>query len=279
MFGPSSMMWRVNRERVVLLAGPAAAVLQAAHPQVARGVARHSRFREDGVGRLRRTLDAVYRVAFGRPEDVEAVRHSVACAHRAVRGEGYDAFHPGAQRWVLATLVMASATAYRRFVGPLSEAELDGLVSDYALFGTVFGLVEAPRTWGEFRAFWDDMTNGGELGSDPVCGEVARAVVAPGAPWSMRMASPLWLALAAELVPDVLRTKLRLEDSRWRAPLWTTLDALLPALLPVIPAVLRFAPHYRRAAASCWGPRNSLTENGNFYGGPGMEKSQESRYF
>lgn len=248
MFGPSSMMWRVNRERIVLLAGPAAAVLQAAHPQVARGVARHSKFREDGVGRLRRTLDAVYRVAFGGPEEVEAVRHSVARAHRAVRGEGYDAFDPGAQRWVLATLVMASAAAYRRFVAPLSEPELDGLVADYALFGTVFGLAEAPQTWREFREYRDIMTKGGELGSDPLCGEVARAVVAPLAPWSMRLASPLWKALAAELVPGDLRKKLQLDDSPWRVPLWAALDAFLPALLPSAPAVFRFAPHYRRAA-------------------------------
>jgi len=210
-------------------------------------VARHSKFREDGIGRLRRTLDAVYRVAFGGAGEVEAVRQSVARAHRAVRGEGYDAVDPGAQRWVLATLVMASATAYRRFVAPLPEAELDGLVSDYALFGTVFGLAEAPRTWGEFRGYWDAMTNSGELGSDPVCGEVARAVVAPRSPWAMRLASPLWKALAAELVPGELRTKLRLEDTRWRAPLWNALDAVLPALLPLAPSIFRFAPHYRRA--------------------------------
>lgn len=253
MFGPSSMMWRVNRERAVLLAGPGAAVLQAAHPQVARGVARHSKFREDGVGRLRRTLDAVYRVAFGGAGEVEAVRHATARAHRAVRGEGYDAFDPAAQRWVLATLVMASATAYRRFVAPLSEAELDGLVSDYALFGTVFGLAEAPRDWRGFRGEWDAMTNSGELGSDPLCGEVARAVLAPRAPVVMRMAAPLWQALAAEMVPAGLRTRLKLDPAPWRGPLWATLDALLPALLPVTPAVLRFAPHYRRAAVPAHG--------------------------
>jgi uncharacterized protein (DUF2236 family) len=247
MFGPSSMMWRVNRERVVLLAGPAAAVLQAAHPQVARGVARHSRFREDGLGRLRRTLEAVYRVAFGAADEVEAVRGAVGRAHRAVRGEGYDAFDPGAQRWVLATLVMASVATYRRFVAPLSAAERDALVADYALFGTVFGLTDAPRTWRDFRTYWDAMTGGDELGSDPLCGEVARAVVAPRSPFILRLTTPVLRALSAEMVPGRLRRRLRLEDSRWRTPLWNALDALLPVLLPVAPAVCRFAPSYRRA--------------------------------
>jgi uncharacterized protein (DUF2236 family) len=80
-FGPDSMMWRINREQVVLLAGPAAAVLQVAHPQVAMGVAAHSKFRTDSIGRLNRTLEAVYFVAFGTSEEVERVRDGVARAH------------------------------------------------------------------------------------------------------------------------------------------------------------------------------------------------------
>ena len=79
-FGPDSMMWRINRERIALLAGPAAAVLQVAHPQVAMGVAAHSKFRTDSIGRLNRTLEAVYSVAFGTSEEVERVRDGVAHA-------------------------------------------------------------------------------------------------------------------------------------------------------------------------------------------------------
>jgi len=243
------MMWTVNRELVVLLAGPAAAVLQAAHPQVARGVARHSKFREDGMGRLRRTLDAVYRVAFGGPGEAEAVRTSVGRAHQAVRGEGYDAFDQGAQRWVLATLVMASATAYRRFIAPLGACELDALVADYARFGTVFGTGGAPETWDDFSAYWDGMLDGAELGSDPLCGEVARAIITPCAPSAMRLASPLVGALVSELVPDALQRKLQLAESLWRTPVWKTLDAVLPVVLPLAPSAWRFAPHYRRACA------------------------------
>ena len=70
-FSPDSMMWKINREQVVLLGGASAAVLQVAHPQVAMGVAAHSKFRSDSTGRLRRTLDSVYTVAFGTAEEVE----------------------------------------------------------------------------------------------------------------------------------------------------------------------------------------------------------------
>ena len=51
-YGPGSMMWRINREAVLLGAGPAALLLQVAHPSVARGVAEHSTFEEDPFARL-----------------------------------------------------------------------------------------------------------------------------------------------------------------------------------------------------------------------------------
>src|SRR5690606_37813674 len=56
----SPAMWRITREQVLLLGGPSAAILQIAHPTVALGVAHHSDFRADTLGRLRRTLDAIY---------------------------------------------------------------------------------------------------------------------------------------------------------------------------------------------------------------------------
>ena len=37
-YGPGSQMWRVNREAVLLGAGPAALLLQVAHPLIAEGV-------------------------------------------------------------------------------------------------------------------------------------------------------------------------------------------------------------------------------------------------
>jgi uncharacterized protein (DUF2236 family) len=118
---PNGVTRRINRELFVLLGGPAAAVLQVAHPVVARGVAGHSRFREDPMGRLGRTLAAVYTISFGTPEEIERVRQNVARAHRAVRGEGYSAFDPAAQRWVLATLIWCSSWLYERWVEKLGE--------------------------------------------------------------------------------------------------------------------------------------------------------------
>lgn len=248
-YGPDSMMWRINRERVMLLAGPAAAVLQVAHPQVAMGVAAHSSFRSDPLGRLRRTLDAVYAVAFGTAGEVEMVRERVARAHRVVRGGGYSAFDPDAQLWVLATLLMGSVNMYRRFVGTLDLPELNRFLVENAMFGIIFGLDAAQvwKTWEEFDAYWKEMTEGFLLGSHPVCGEVARAVIQPDSPWWMRRMSPVIGALACEYLPEDLRERLGIRTGLTRRPLWLTLDRVVPGLLPLLPDRLRYASQYLAA--------------------------------
>lgn len=254
-FSRDSIMWKINRERVVLLGGPAAAVLQVAHPQVAMGVATHSKFRSDSTGRLRRTLDSVYTVAFGTAEEVERVRAAVARAHGPVQGKSpapYSAFDPEAQLWVLATLIMASTAMFRRFVGPLTEKELDQFLDENARFGEVFGLSPSlvPKTWPEFERYWRGMMDGPLLGSHPLCGEVARAVVCPDSPLMMRVLSPVFLALALEYLPAPLRERLGFQGGSVQRWLWGPLDVALPILLRMAPAPLRHAPHYIRARRS-----------------------------
>ncbi|MFM8716829.1 MAG: oxygenase MpaB family protein [Spartobacteria bacterium] len=248
-FGPGSMMWKINREVVVLLAGPAAAVLQVAHPMVAEGVARHSRFRTDAVGRLTRTLDAVYTVAFGTKAELGEVREVVARRHHAVRGPGYSAFDPGAQLWVLATLIMGSVTMYERFVAPLTADEKNTFLQENRRFGSAFGLDPGLvwASWPDFLAYWQAMLEGDNLGTTALCEEVARNVIRPEAPLLMRWLSPVFRALTLEMLPPALAQRLGLGRAMLRRPLWAFLDACLPRLLPWLPPAARFSLHYRKA--------------------------------
>jgi uncharacterized protein (DUF2236 family) len=248
-FQRDSLMWQINRERLVLLGGGAAAVLQVAHPKVARGVAAHSSFRADSSGRLRRTLDAVYTVAFGPSAAVEAVRASVARAHAVVRGAGYSAFDPDAQLWVMATLIMGSVTNYERFVTVLTAAERDLFLSENMRFADVFGLESdhMPKSWDAFQDYWNAMLHGDVLGSDPVCAEVANAVIRPDAPLMMRWLAPVFRALTLEYLPSPLAQRLHLSPSKLQKPLWSTLDQFLPRLLRIMPPSMRYAPQYLAA--------------------------------
>ena len=248
-YDAGSMVWKINRERLVLLAGPAAAVLQVAHPQVAMGVAAHSKFRTDSAGRLSRTLKAVYAVAFGTAAEVEGVRRGVAAAHGAVRGAGYSAFDPDAQLWVLATLIMGSVTMYERFIAKLTPTELDQFLAEHVRFGEIFGLSPEmiPTTWPDFLAYWNAMNSGPLLGSHPLCAEVAGAVLQPAAPWYLRCLSPVFVALTLECLPAAVAGRLKIPETRLQTPMWRFLDRLLPAVWTHLPRRIRFAPQYLQA--------------------------------
>lgn len=241
-------MWRVNREYVVLLAGAAAAVLQVAHPQVAMGVYAHSDFQNDPTGRLQRTLDAVYAVAFGTPEQAAAMQGRVAAMHAKVRGEGYSAFDADAQLWVLATLIMGSVSMYRRFVGPLSDAELNQLLLENRVFGKMFGVKPdaVPDSWPEFLRYWNSMLHGPVLGAHPLCAPVAQAVLCP-THGRMKMLAPVFRALALEFLPPALQLRLGLRAGRYDQNLWQLMDVILPNVLGVLPPSLRFVRSYRNA--------------------------------
>ena len=135
LFGPGSIVWRVNREGSLLIGGGAAAILQVAHPLVAAGVGEHSRYREDPWGRLQRTLDLTTKIVFGSTRTATKASRAIQMAHKRVNGElpwdagrfpkgtPYDANDPELQMWVHATLVATSLTVYTRWVGPLSVAD------------------------------------------------------------------------------------------------------------------------------------------------------------
>src|SRR5262245_7172864 len=85
-FEPGSTIWTVNREAVLLLGAGRALLLQMAHPLVAAGVAEHSRFAQDPLGRLFRTLDSSYALVFGDRAAATAAVRRMDAVHGRVRG-------------------------------------------------------------------------------------------------------------------------------------------------------------------------------------------------
>ena len=251
-FPRESAIWRVSREQVLLLGGPAAAILQVAHPQVAHGVAAHSDFRNDSLGRLLRTLDAVYTVTFSPRRDVEAMAQRVRAVHARVRGErpaAYSAFAPEAQMWVLATLIALSVKLYERFVAKLSERELAAFYRDMRVFGAYFGLETGygPANWEAFIAYYREKLEDPEMGSLPLSSELAWHVAHPGRPLILR---PLWPCtgfLARHFTPSPVRERLGFFETGGTRAAAAILDALLPAILRRLPAPIRYVGKYRAA--------------------------------
>src|SRR5688572_12475751 len=87
LFGPGSLVWNINREQSIFLAGGRAALLQEAHPYVAHGVDQHSLTRSDPQGRFERTFRNVYAMVFGDLESALKSARRVHTIHERIRGQ------------------------------------------------------------------------------------------------------------------------------------------------------------------------------------------------
>src|SRR5450631_789542 len=133
---PDSISWRIFKNPVALLIGGIAAViLELADPAVRTGVWNHSSFRQDPMGRLRRTGLAAMITVYGARSIAEPMIAGVVRMHDKIRGETpagmpYRANDVRLLTWVHATASFGFGEAYSRFVAPLSPADFDALYRD-----------------------------------------------------------------------------------------------------------------------------------------------------
>jgi uncharacterized protein (DUF2236 family) len=157
-FGPDSVAWRVQSDPSMFVAGIAAFALQLLHPLALAGVADHSAFAEDFVGRVQRTGDFVQGVVYGTSEEARARCEQVRRVHRRVVGTApdgrpYDANDPELLEWVHLGEYLAIAAAYRRFgAAPLTPADLDRYIDEVAVVGEAIGVTDPPRSWSSLDA-------------------------------------------------------------------------------------------------------------------------------
>src|ERR1700758_888969 len=91
LFGPDSVCWRVHADfAVMIVGGVSALLLQALHPLALAGVWDHSNFREDILGRLRRTSAFVGGVTFASRDDARMLIERVKQIHLRVTGTAAD---------------------------------------------------------------------------------------------------------------------------------------------------------------------------------------------
>lgn len=157
-FGPDSTTWRVHADTSMFVGGIAALMLQALHPRAMAGVADHSDFRTDPLGRLRRTAAFVGVTAYGTASQAERACAIVRRVHRTVvgttpDGRSYAADEPELLDWVHVAEFAAFAAAHRRFgADPMTSAELDRYIGEVARVAEAVGDPAPPRSWAELDA-------------------------------------------------------------------------------------------------------------------------------
>ena len=262
LFGPESVIWRVNREGVLLLGGGRALILQVAHPLVAAGVAEHSNYREDPWGRLQRTLDITYRVVFGDTDTAETAARQLWLMHGRVEGETrenggrypagtpYRAHDPELLMWVHATLVDTSLLVYERYVGQLSSADRLRYYDEQRLLGEKFGvpLDRQPATYGEFQEYVADMLASDRIAVTDALRDVVDATMHPRLPFVAWPVIRTVNLATVGMLPPGLRRELGLAWGPKRERLLRASRRVLRNLLPLVPDIARHAPPARSAA-------------------------------
>ncbi|ELY61099.1 oxygenase MpaB family protein [Natronolimnohabitans innermongolicus] len=256
-FGPDSVMWTVSRERALLFNGVATILLQLAHPQVAAGVAEHSDFEADPLGRFRRTFELVHAVIFGDIQTAVEAALTVRAIHAGVTGtrdetvgsfavgDRYAAVDPELLLWVHATLIAQSLAAYETYVTTLSETAREAYYRDCTVFGQLFGVSAAqyPETLADFTDYFE-RTVTEDLAVGTRGDDLRRALFRQG-----RVLKPLYAILGVGPLPDPVRTAYGLPWTARRQRAFDAWTALAGTVVPSLPGRLRYVPAYRRACA------------------------------
>lgn len=254
LFGPGSVSWRIDREVMVLAGGSCALLMQVAHPVVAAGVAEHSTYATDPVGRLRRTLTTSYDVVFGTQSTADAALRRVNAIHDAVSGrlpgsgEPYSARDPEALLWVHATLVDTALRVYSRFVAPLNALDEQAYHVESLRVAELLGVPrrELPPTIIELRHWMARMIETSRVRVTPAALDVARTVLYPTR-FPPRLAWDAAHLVSLSVLPPVLR---RQYGIRWSARRERGVEQLARAsrrVMPWVPSPLRHVPQARAA--------------------------------
>lgn len=260
-YGPDSMMWRINREVVLLGAGPAALLLQVGHPLVAEGVAQHSTFESDPFRRLRGTITTTMNLVFGDGRAAERAVRRLNGVHAGVRGDvadeaaqrlaaSYRALDPELLLWVQATLIVTSVEAYQRWVGPLTAAEREQFWQEARAVGVRLGipLSVSPADWPALLAYWRRMLgDAGPIHATPTARRISRLIVRPPIPFVPGPLVDLLALPGLGLLPARLRREFGIDWGRGRELAAQALGRAIRQWVRLLPRGLRQMPPARQA--------------------------------
>jgi uncharacterized protein (DUF2236 family) len=254
-FGPDSVIWRIDREAVVFLGAGRALLLQLAHPWVAAAIAEHSRSLSDPIGRFHRTFNIVFTMVFGTTTRALAAARRLHRRHATISGtlpESAGAFVAGssyrandlaALRWVHATLTETAVLAYQLVNPLLSIADRERYYAEARLFAGLFGIPQSalPHSWDEFTDYVDTVFASDTLTVTGVAHRIVGELFAGVPAW--------YRALTANLLPPRLRGEFGLTFGPVEHRSVERTLAVLQLTYPWLPARIRYVAPYHEALA------------------------------
>ena len=159
-FGPDSAVWEVHGCVSTIVGGIRALLLQAAHPAALAGVAEHSRYQSDPLGRLAGTTKWLTITSFGAKEFIEKEAQRVNQMHTHVTGNylGKDGqMHEYAAKrreylmWVHCAFTDGFLKTYE-MLGYKFKTSADQYVREWAQSAVPLGLDDAPMSVAQLEA-------------------------------------------------------------------------------------------------------------------------------
>lgn len=158
---PDGMARRVHSDLPsMVVGGLAALLLQTLHPLAMAGVAEHSSYKEDPIGRLRRTASFVGATTFGTVDQANRAIEDVRRVHRRVHGRApdgrrYSANDPDLLTWVHVAEVHSFMAAAQRY-GPhrFGAEEHDRYLRETAVVARSLGARWVPETQAEVEDYF-----------------------------------------------------------------------------------------------------------------------------
>ncbi|MBB3228315.1 uncharacterized protein (DUF2236 family) [Luteibacter sp. Sphag1AF] len=164
LFGPQSVTWKIHGDFPGMLSGGLCALmLQTLHPQALAGVWDHSNFRDDLVGRLRRTTAFVGGTTYAATGDAQALIDRVLRIHAQVKGVTennvpYAADDPDLLTWVHITEMSSFLSGYRRYCrDDLPPGAADAYFDETRRVAEALGARNVPRSEREVRDYFEAM--------------------------------------------------------------------------------------------------------------------------
>ncbi|MGA2837540.1 MAG: oxygenase MpaB family protein [Acidimicrobiales bacterium] len=213
---PDSVVRRIHGDLPSMLIGGLSALLfQMLHPLAMAGVAQHSNYRADPLGRLERTAGFLGTTTFGTRDEARDAIERVRRIHSGVRGTAadgrpYSAGDPGLLTWVHAAEV-SSFLAATRVYAPVrpTAAEEDDYLAQMARVALALGAADVPRSRADLDAYFVEVRPRLRMTPDA---RTARNFVLRGVGrWPHEIATYGLLVTAAQgVLPPWARRQLRL---------------------------------------------------------------------
>jgi uncharacterized protein (DUF2236 family) len=143
----------------MLIGGVGALLLQTLHPLAMAGVAEHSSYQEDPLGRLRRTAAFVGTTTFGTVAEAEAAVAQVQRVHKRVKGiapdgRAYSADDPELVTFIHVAEVSSFLASSRRYgPRPLTPEDCDRYYAEVAPVAMDLGALWVPRSVAEVESY------------------------------------------------------------------------------------------------------------------------------